>query len=86
MKKGRVASVAVAVGLTLAGMSLAKGASPCARYSLTAPVVGTKAGSQCSPVPLPTPFDTAIIHDECGGVPPAGTTICWGGTVYIVTP
>jgi len=86
MKKVRVASVIVTVGLSVAGVTLAKGASPCASYSVTAPLVGTKAGRQCSPVPLPTPFDTAIIHDDCGGVPPAGVSACLSGTVYIITP
>lgn len=46
----------------------------CASYSVTAPVVGTQAGTKCSPVP--TTYTHPFYIRYCGGVPPAGVAYC----------
>ena len=53
----------------------------CVSYSVTAPVLGTRTGTRCTPN-LPPPLTEPTTDNQCGGVPPANTTFCVTVTVY----
>ena len=83
----KIVAVIVSMVLTAGGFALHAAAStPCAGFSVTAPVVGTVQHGECSPVSLPSQFDTGLLPDICATVSPAHTIACANASVYLVTP
>ena len=68
------ASIAGTTGAAHAGQD-------CVTYSVTAPVLGTRTGTRCSPN-LPALLSQPFTDGQCGGLPPADTTFCVTVTVY----
>jgi hypothetical protein len=64
------------IATALATMScitnVAHGGKACVGYSVTAPVVGSRAGMPCAP----SPFSKPLSGGDCRGVPPLGVAEC----------
>ena len=69
-----VAPIVAAAGVASAGQD-------CVTYSVVAPVAGTRTGTRCTPN-LPPPLTQPFTDQQCGGLPPANTTVCVTVTVY----
>ena len=48
----------------------------CVSYTITAPVVGTKSDTKCTPVDYPEDWDGYESWSNCDGIPPAGYSRC----------
>ena len=80
IRLGLVCAV-LAMGSIVAASGSAHAGADCVTYSVTAPAVGTRTGTRCSPT-LPGLFSQPFTNDQCGGLPPAKTTFCLTVTVY----
>lgn len=49
---------------------------PCVSYDITAPGVGHRTDTQCSPQSLPPSFTGQLRYHSCRYAPPAGVVVC----------
>ena len=71
MRVSRLAMAAALVATSLVG-GVARGGEACVGYSVTAPILGTRAGTPC----LPSPFSKPLSGGDCRGSPPLGIAEC----------
>lgn len=76
-------AVLLILGLSLAA-SGAHAGTQCVHYQVTGPVVGTREGSRC--VPLPGLFDFPFSVEDCQGIPPIGFSDCVGADLHLFLP
>ena len=67
----------------VAALAPAAARTTCANYSVTAPVIGTKSDTRCSPVLMPTNFTNPLGGGSCPSVPPAGLKVCVSATTHM---
>lgn len=71
MKK--LSALVLFAAIALGGVAIAGPSDECVSYTVTAPVVGTRQGTQCSP---PTHFGGTLSGGHCEGIPPAHVAAC----------
>jgi hypothetical protein len=76
-----IGSILLVAGPVFAAFGSASAGADCAGYTVSAPVLGTRSGTRCTPN-LPPPFTQPFTDNQCGGVPLAKTTFCVTVTVY----
>lgn len=74
MRRLSLALLVLCVAVGASGVGEANHA--CVTYNVTAPVVGNKADTKCSPQSLPPDFTEPIRLRHCEFVPPAGVSAC----------
>jgi hypothetical protein len=65
-------------------LSPAHAGTECVNYQVTAPIVGTRQGSRC--VPLPGQFDVPYSVQNCQGLPALGFSECAGVDLNLFLP
>jgi len=70
----------LAGSIAAGGLAVAGTSDECVSYSFTAPIVGTRQATKCSP---PTPFKGTLSGGNCQGVPPLNVAACVTFTLHL---